>query len=45
MPPANIPHEMFPLRTILAPGDLGSVVRLHGVVYAQEYGFDTTLLC
>ena len=30
------------LRTDLRPGDLGSIVRMHGTVYAAEHGFDTT---
>jgi GNAT superfamily N-acetyltransferase len=30
------------VRTELAPGDLGAVIRLHGVVYAREHGFDPT---
>jgi ribosomal protein S18 acetylase RimI-like enzyme len=30
------------LRTTLEPGDLGSVVRLHGVTYAAERGWDAT---
>jgi GNAT superfamily N-acetyltransferase len=30
------------LRTDLEPGDIGEIVRLHGVVYAKEHGFDHT---
>jgi GNAT superfamily N-acetyltransferase len=30
------------MRTALQPGDVGAIVAMHGVVYAQEYGFDTT---
>lgn len=30
------------LRTALQPGDLGAIIRLHGIVYAEEYGWDHT---
>jgi GNAT superfamily N-acetyltransferase len=30
------------LRHGLLPGDLGAIVQLHGQIYAQEYGFDST---
>jgi GNAT superfamily N-acetyltransferase len=34
--------ENFRLRGNLQPGDIGAVVRLHGMLYAEEYGFDHT---
>lgn len=36
--PANVK-----IRHHLKPGDIGSVIHLHGVLYAEEYGWDHTL--
>lgn len=30
------------MRTALQPGDFGAIVSMHGVLYAAEYGFDST---
>jgi ribosomal protein S18 acetylase RimI-like enzyme len=34
--------EPIRLRTDLRPGDIGAIVRLHGLLYAAEYQFDVT---
>ncbi|MBM4161488.1 MAG: GNAT family N-acetyltransferase [Ignavibacteria bacterium] len=36
------PDAAVTLRTNLKPGDIGSIVHLHGVVYARECRFDHT---
>jgi ribosomal protein S18 acetylase RimI-like enzyme len=42
MQPRFAAQRTLAIRTTLVPGDLGSLVRLHGLLYAREYGFDVT---
>jgi len=39
---AMTPTEQFTIRTDLRPGDIGTIISLHGTVYAHEHGFDST---
>jgi GNAT superfamily N-acetyltransferase len=39
---AGSSQEGVNIRTNLKPGDIGSIISLHGILYAREYGFDPT---
>ena len=34
--------SLFQIRNDLKPGDMGTIIYLHGVIYEKEYGFDNT---
>jgi len=34
--------SFFQIRNDLKPGDMGTIIYLHGVIYEKEYGFDNT---
>ena len=42
MQPAGNANGTITLRTTLRPGDVGTLVYLHGMLYAREYDFDHT---
>lgn len=35
-------RKTITVRNELGPGDIGAIVRFHGLTYAREYGFDNT---
>lgn len=37
----HLPDSVM-IRNVLHPGDMGAIVSLHGRLYAEAYGFDTT---
>jgi ribosomal protein S18 acetylase RimI-like enzyme len=42
MPHDSTTQQPITLRTALRPGDLGTIIHLHGTIYDRERGFDPT---
>jgi len=43
METSQINQQQIHIRSHLQPGDIGSIIYLHGILYAKEYGLDHTL--